>query len=206
MYNTSSIIWFKYCATLSSNLIRILTALVQATCYSISTRLAQQLGTTHTTSSTTTNWECVGQCAGTMAVFEWKQTGFRSVFRASSDARFARLWRTRTEIHPLQVCPVRGTDPLNWPARVCLLSKISHYTSAWKSGNGFLLVRHRYHSYDLGSSAMLSAQLYTLCFQTLSFGSENSNVRSHVHYTSRSKSKYYIKIKIPSLPSWLVKG
>ena len=145
MYNTSSIIWFKYCATLSSNLIRILTALVQATCYSISTRLAQQLGTTHTTSSTTTNWECVGQCAGTMAVFEWKQTGFRSVFRASSDARFARLWLTRTEIHPLQVCPVRGTDPLNWPARVCLLSRIVHYTSAWKSGNGFLLVRHRHH-------------------------------------------------------------
>ena len=34
-----------------------------------------------------------------------------------SDALFARLSRFRTEIHPLQVCPVCGIDPLNWPVR-----------------------------------------------------------------------------------------
>ena len=31
--------------------------------------------------------------------------------RAPNDAQFARLLRTRTEIHPLQVCPMRGVDP-----------------------------------------------------------------------------------------------
>ena len=74
---------------------------------------------------------------------------------------------------------------------VCLLSKILHYVSAWKSGNGFPLVRHRYHSCDLGKSTMLSAQLYTLCFEALwSSGSETYNImRSHVHYTLQSKSK-----------------
>ena len=54
-----------------------------------------------------------------------------------------------------------------------------------KVGTVFPLVRHRYHSCDLGKSAMLSAQLYTLCFQALwSSGSKNYNiVRSRVHYT-----------------------
>ena len=39
--------------------------------------------------------------------------------RAPNDARFAHLWRTRTEteIHPLQVWPVCGIDPLNWLVR-----------------------------------------------------------------------------------------
>ena len=48
---------------------------------------------------------------------------------------------------------------------------------------------------DLSSSAMLSAQSYTLCFQELwSSGSENYNiVRRCVHYT-QSKSKYCIQI------------
>ena len=35
------------------------------------------------------------------------------VVRAPSDAQFARLLRTRTDFHPLQICPVRGVDPLN---------------------------------------------------------------------------------------------
>ena len=48
---------------------------------------------------------------------------------------------------------------------VCLLSESLYYASGWKSGNSFPLVRHRYHSCDLGSGAMLSAQLYTLGFQ-----------------------------------------
>ena len=30
-----------------------------------------------------------------------------------SDTQFACLWCTRTEIDPLQVCPVSGVDPLN---------------------------------------------------------------------------------------------
>ena len=33
--------------------------------------------------------------------------------RAPSDAWFACLWCTRTKIHPLQVCPMHGTGPLN---------------------------------------------------------------------------------------------
>ena len=129
--------------------------------------------------------------------------------RAPNDTPFARLWRTRTEIHPLQVCPVRGIDPLNWPVRdVSLLSKILHSASVWKSGNEFLLARQRQHSCDLGKSVMLSAQLFTLCFQPLwSSGSENYNiVRICVHYTLQSKSKYYIQNKILSLHSGLVKG
>ena len=32
---------------------------------------------------------------------------------ASNGAQFAHLSRTRTEIHPLQVCPVLGADPPN---------------------------------------------------------------------------------------------
>ena len=56
---------------------------------------------------------------------------------------------------------------LNWLVRGVLLSKILHYASAWKGGNGFPLIRHKHHSCDLGKSAMPSAQLYTLCFQAL---------------------------------------
>ena len=33
--------------------------------------------------------------------------------RVPNDAQFARLWRTRAEIRPLQVFPVRGVDPLS---------------------------------------------------------------------------------------------
>ena len=80
-----------------------------------------------------------------------------SLFRAPKDARFTHFWCTRTEIHPLQVCPVCGIDPLNWQWGVCSRYKIFHYASAWKSGNSFPLIRH---SCNLGSSAMLSAQLY----------------------------------------------
>ena len=80
---------------------------------------------------------------------------------------------------------------------MCLLSKILHFASAWKSGNGFPLIRHRYHSCDLGKSVMLSAQLYTLCFPALwCSGSENYNiVRNRVHYTVPSESKYYIQMR-----------
>ena len=85
---------------------------------------------------------------------------------------------------------------------LCLLSKVLNYVSAWKSGNSFPLIRHRYHSCDLGKSSMLSAQFYTLCIQAL-WSDENYNiVRSRV----QSKSKYYIQNKILSLHSWLVKG
>ena len=138
-------------------------------------------------------------------------TSVSQFIRAPNDAQFARLWHAGTKIHPLQICPVHGIDPLNWLERGCLLSIILYYASAWKSGNGFPFIRHWYHSCDLGKSAMLSAQLYTLCglcFQTLwSSGSENYNiVRGCVHYTLQSKSKYYIQNKILSLPSWLVKG
>ena len=94
----------------------------------------------------------------------------------------------------------------NWPSKLasegCLLSKVLNYVSAWKSGNSFPLIRHRYHSCDLGKSSMLSAQFYTLCIQAL-WSDENYNiVRSRV----QSKSKYYIQNKILSLHSWLVKG
>ena len=37
--------------------------------------------------------------------------------RAPNDAWFACLLCTRTEIHPLQVCPVREVDPQNWLVR-----------------------------------------------------------------------------------------
>ena len=114
-------------------------------------------------------------------------TVHHSQIRAPNEALFAHLWctRSRTKIHPVQVCPVRGIDPPNWLVGVCLLSKILHYASAWKSGNGFPLIRHRHHSCD-----HLSAQLYILCFQALwSSGSENYNiVRSHVHYTLHSRN------------------
>ena len=33
------------------------------------------------------------------------------LFRASNDAQFMRLWHTRTDFHPLQVCPVHIVDP-----------------------------------------------------------------------------------------------
>ena len=39
------------------------------------------------------------------------------VIQGSSDAWFACLWHTRSEIHPLKVCPVCRTDPLNWLVR-----------------------------------------------------------------------------------------
>ena len=35
------------------------------------------------------------------------------LIRAPNDARFAHLLHTRTKIHPLQVYPVHGMDPLN---------------------------------------------------------------------------------------------
>ena len=35
------------------------------------------------------------------------------ICRAPNDAQFTCLRHTRTEIHPLQVCPVCGVDPLN---------------------------------------------------------------------------------------------
>ena len=38
---------------------------------------------------------------------------FFTEVRASNDAQLAHLWCTRTNFHPLQVCPVRGVDPLN---------------------------------------------------------------------------------------------
>ena len=44
-------------------------------------------------------------------------SSYRLVFRAPNDARFACLWHTRTETQPLQVCPVRGIDLLNWLVR-----------------------------------------------------------------------------------------
>ena len=37
--------------------------------------------------------------------------------RAPNDAQFAHIWRPRTKIRPLQVCPLHGIDPLNWLAR-----------------------------------------------------------------------------------------
>ena len=101
----------------------------------------------------------------------------------------------------------------NWPPKLgsegCVYNlKKLHYASAWKSGIGFPLVRHRYNSCDLGKNAMLSAQLYTLCFQALwSSGPENYNiVRSYEHYTLQSKSKRNIQNKILNFHSWLVKG
>ena len=39
------------------------------------------------------------------------------IIRAPNDAWFACLSHTRTEIHPLQACPVCGIDPLNWQVR-----------------------------------------------------------------------------------------
>ena len=81
------------------------------------------------------------------------------------DALFAWLWCTRTEIHPLQVGLVRGIHPLNWLVRGVFTLQNFVLWPAQKSGNGFPLVRHGYHSCDLGSSAMLSAQSYILCLQ-----------------------------------------
>ena len=52
--------------------------------------------------------------------------------RVPSDTQFAHLWRTRTDFHPLQVCPVRGVDPVNllvrsvftlWSFVLCVSSK-----------------------------------------------------------------------------------
>ena len=90
----------------------------------------------------------------------------------------------------------------NWPPKlgsegcVYFLKKL-HYASAWKSGIGFPLVRHRYNSCDLGKNAMLSAQLYTLCFQALwSSGSENYIVRNLQSKSIRLQSKSNITFKI----------
>ena len=70
---------------------------------------------------------------------------------------------------------------------VCLLSKILHYVSAEKSGNGFPLVRHMHHSFDLGKSDMLSAQLY-LFFQALwSSGSENCEKLCALHLAVKTQ-------------------
>ena len=35
----------------------------------------------------------------------------KGIGRTPNDAQFARLWYNRTEIHSLQVCPVRGDNP-----------------------------------------------------------------------------------------------
>ena len=51
------------------------------------------------------------------------------------------------------LCVELITDPLNCPVRGVFTL---HYASAWKRRNDFPLVRHRYHSSDLGKSAMLS--------------------------------------------------
>ena len=67
-----------------------------------------------------------------------KETISRSLnIMAPNDAQFARLWRIRAEIHPLQVCPVHGVHPLNLLVEVCLLSKTLYCVSAWKSTNTF---------------------------------------------------------------------
>ena len=57
--------------------------------------------------------------------------------------------------------------PFLIPATTNTGRPITHSLRIRKSGNGLPLVRHGYHSCDLGKSAMLSAQLYVLCFQAL---------------------------------------
>ena len=52
----------------------------------------------------------VGHSAGSRELSDT----FVSSIRALNDAQFAHLWCTRTEIHPLQACPVHETGPLNW--------------------------------------------------------------------------------------------
>ena len=37
--------------------------------------------------------------------------------RAPSDTQFACLWHTRANIHPFQVCPLHGVNPLNLVVR-----------------------------------------------------------------------------------------
>ena len=60
-----------------------------------------------------------------------------TVCRAPNDTQFACLWHTRTQIHPLEVCPVDRVVPLNLPVKVCSLSNTLDCLSAWKSGNVF---------------------------------------------------------------------
>ena len=77
-----------------------------------------------------------------------------------------------------------------------------YYASAWKSGNGFPLIIHGYHSCNLGSSAMLSVQLYTPCFQTLwSSGSENYNEK--LLYSQNPSATFKMRFWVHSK---LVKG
>ena len=64
--------------------------------------------------------------------------------RAPGDAHFARLWRTRTDFHPLQVCAVRGVDLLNLLVRGVFTSKALYCASAWKSVSSFRLWQNIY--------------------------------------------------------------
>ena len=64
--------------------------------------------------------------------------------RAPSDAQFVRLWRTRTDFHPLQVCAVRGVDLLNLLVRGVFTSKALYCASAWKSVSSFHLWQYIY--------------------------------------------------------------
>ena len=67
----------------------------------------------------------------------------------------------------------------------------------------FPLIRHRYRSCDLGQSPW--CQL-SYVFKHCDLLVLKIIILCKVHYTSQSKSKYYIKNKILSLHSWLVKG
>ena len=55
--------------------------------------------------------------------------------RAPNDAQFARLWYNRTEIHSLQVCPMRGDNP-KFASEGCVYCFLCS-VAAWKSGNIF---------------------------------------------------------------------
>ena len=104
----------------------------------------------------------------------WQQGNNNNNTRAPNDAQFAHLWCTKTKLHPLRLY-CAWNWPSKFPSEGCVYSrKFCTVRQTEKSGNSSPLVRHWYHSCDLGSSAMLSAQLYTLYFQALWIsGSEN---------------------------------
>ena len=57
---------------------------------------------------------------------------------APNDAQFARLWRTRTSIRPLEVCPELGVDPLKFVVRgaFTLWNFAQRVATSWKVGIG----------------------------------------------------------------------
>ena len=99
---------------------------------------------------------------------------------APSEAQFAHLWLARAEIHPLQVCPLRGVDPLYLLVRGVFTLWSFVCASAWKS---------EFLSFVTGHLCPCSRKQPSSTSKLLLF----SVVRSCVHYTKNPNATLRIR-------------